>query len=440
MTHLPRLLIVTTAPITLNFLAPYADHFRRSGWSVDAATGSGDVVPWLSHFDRIWQVPWSRHVTDRKTWQTAPNAFRRILKSGHYDLVHVHTPIASFVGRLVIATTPRRPAVVYTAHGFHFHSDGRRSTNIAYLLAERIAGRYTDHLVVMNDEDHEAALRHRIVPAERLHKFPGIGLDLGIYAPDPELVAASYTWTRTLGIDDGHLFTVIAELQPGKDHLTAIRALAVSADRTMHLAFAGKGPMQEQLEGEARSLDVLDRVHFLGFVADVRPLILASTATVLPSRREGLPRAVLESLALGVPVIGARTRGITDLIHAAGGRLVAPGDVKGFARALEAAAQRRIPRAAKAAMVPFGIDNLIALHEQIYTEALRTSSASSTGAPDVMTRATRRMRRAALREASVCRPRGACGRRSLAAAMRQRTRPGWRSRRVRLYPRVRRGR
>src|SRR5206468_12970628 len=87
----------------------------------------------------------------------------------------------------------------------------------------------------------------------------------------------------------------------------------------VHLALAGAGPLLDRMQRVAQSLGIAGRVHFLGHRRDVPELILASVATLLPSAREGLPRSCMESLCLGVPVIGTRIRGLHDLIaHGAG--------------------------------------------------------------------------------------------------------------------------
>jgi len=78
-----------------------------------------------------------------------------IVRSNSYDLVHVSTPVAAFVTRFALRRLRKqgRPKVIYTAHGFHFHKAGGWLENSVYLGAERLAGRWTDCLTVMNTED-----------------------------------------------------------------------------------------------------------------------------------------------------------------------------------------------------------------------------------------------------------------------------------------------
>ena len=83
--------------------------------------------------------------------------------------------------------------------------------NAVFLTVERVAGRWTDRLVVINDEDHAAGLRHRIVPARRLVLMPGIGVDTGWYdrarVTQDDIAAVR----ARLGVDPGTpLFVVVS--------------------------------------------------------------------------------------------------------------------------------------------------------------------------------------------------------------------------------------
>src|SRR5207249_867737 len=101
-----------------------------------------------------------------------------------YDLVHVHSPVAAFVTRMALRRMRRqgKPRVIYTAHGFHFYQGSPRVRGTLFRTLERLAGRWTDHLVVINREDEAAALKYGIVPPQRLRYMPGIGVDTQVYS------------------------------------------------------------------------------------------------------------------------------------------------------------------------------------------------------------------------------------------------------------------
>ena len=94
----------------------------------------------------------------------------------HFDLVHVHTPVAAFLGRWLAKRT-HQGAVLYTAHGFHFYKGAPFRNWLVYYTAERLAARWTDGLIVMNDEDFLNAQRLGFRPGESLFRVNGVGVD-----------------------------------------------------------------------------------------------------------------------------------------------------------------------------------------------------------------------------------------------------------------------
>lgn len=378
----PKALFVTTvAPTLRSFLVPIADYFHSLGWQVDGmANGVSQCEVCRSSFDNLWDISWSRKPLALSNFRTAPSRVRQEVAEGGYDIVHVHTPVAAFVTRYALRRLHRetRPVVIYTAHGFHFHAGNPVYRNIPYITLEKLAGRWTDYLIVINSEDWEAARRYQLVPPERLQYMPGIGLDTTYYDPAAVSPTAIEQVRREMGLrQSDKLFLMIAEFNPGKRHMDAVRALAkLGRGDAVHLAFAGDGPYLEHVRRLSAELGVQQCVHFLGYRSDIPVLIRASVATILPSQREGLPRSVMESLCLGVPVIGADTRGIRDLLKEGGGRLVAVGDVDGYARTLSWALDCPDEVAAEAVcgrrqIERYALSRILEAHRQLYEEALR---------------------------------------------------------------------
>lgn len=376
-----RLLLVSTVAGTLRaFLLPLANHFRAMGWTVDgAANGISKSAECREAFDRTWEIDWSRRPTDPRNFLEAVGAIRRLVQREGYDIVHVHTPVAAFVTRYAlrgIRGHQGKPKVIYTAHGFHFYRGGPVLRNMSFLGLELLAGRWTDHLIVINREDEEAAKHYHIVPPARLHYMPGIGVDTQRYSPATVSPAEVQQIRRELGLaEQDRLLSMVAEFNPGKRHRDAIQAFASLHRPDVHMAFAGVGPLMDDMRQMAKTLGVDRQVHFLGFRKDVPALVRASIATLLPSEREGLARSVMESLCLGVPVIGADTRGIRDLLHDGAGLLVGVGKPDELAKAMEWILQH--PEEAKAMgergrqqMTAYDIKNILVLHEQLYKDAV----------------------------------------------------------------------
>ena len=378
------LLIVATVARTIRgFLLPYAEHFRALGWRVDAAAngGGGDEVLHEA-FDHVYELPLSRSILDVGGILRAERAISALLGTGP-DIVHVHTPIAGFVTRVAVRRAPaeRRPAVVYTAHGFHFYEGGNPATNALFLTAERVAGRWTDRLVVINDEDDAAVVRNRIVPRGRLVRMPGIGVDTRAWSPSTVPPEGAVRVREQLGIAaDAPIFVVVGELNRNKRQGDAIAALASMQHKDARLLLAGHGPERAHLEGLTGDLGLRDRVHFLGFVRDLRPVICAASALILPSRREGLARSVMEALALEVPVIASTARGNRELVGADSGLVFDTGDVRGLADAMDWLIDhpdegRAMGLRGRERMVEqYDLDVLMRMHEALYREMLAERS------------------------------------------------------------------
>jgi glycosyltransferase involved in cell wall biosynthesis len=370
-----KLLIVTTIPATVRaFLLPYIAHFRAQGWQVDAmAQNITDCTECSSACDRIWDVEWSRNPLDPRNLINAPRQIQQVLAQQNYDLVHVHTPVAAFVTRYTInrwqnATKPR---VVYTAHGFHFYRGGPPLKNTIFQTLEKLAGQWTDYLVVINREDEQAA--NQIVPVTKVRYMPGIGIDTDYYSPDAVAPAKVIQVRQELGLSlETPLFLSIAEFIPRKRHRDLLQAFALLKPQA-HLALAGTGSLQAQMQSLASELGIADRTHFLGLRRDIPVLIRASVATLLVSAQEGLPRSVMESLSLEVPVIGTDIRGIQDLLESH--LLVQVGDVTGIAQAMSwvlehPEAAQNLGKKGRDRMANYDLKQAIAKHEQLYSEAL----------------------------------------------------------------------
>jgi len=379
------LLIVATVASTIgHFLAPYAAHFRALGWRVEAAANGASADPVLRDaFDRVHEIPLSRSLLDLDGLARGARSLSAIVKTTEPTIVHSHTPIAGFVSRLAVRRVPaeRRPAVAYTAHGFHFYEGGNPVTNALFLTAERVAGRWTDRLLVINGEDFAAAQRHRIVSRGRLVRMPGIGIDTHAWSPasvPPEETART---RERLGIaPEVPIFVVVAELNQNKRQRDVLTALASMRHAEAHLLLLGEGPERSSLEATVAELGLGDRVHFLGFVRDVRTAVRTANALILPSGREGLARSVMEALALEVPVIASTARGNDELLGTDSGILVPTSDVRGLAEAMDRVIDhpdeaRAMGRRGRARMIErYDLELLIGLHEELYQGMLAERS------------------------------------------------------------------
>ncbi|MGF1542104.1 MAG: glycosyltransferase family 4 protein [Pleurocapsa sp.] len=377
-----KILIIATISDTLEcFILPFVKHFRGLGWQVDGmAQGINNCDRCLAEFDRVWEVEWSRNPLDLKNFFVAAPRVKELVAQGNYDLVHVHTPVAAFVTRYALRNYrgKQQLQVFYTAHGFHFHPAGNPIKNTIFLGLEKLAGNWTDGLITINREDEAAAKKYRLLAPEKIHYTPGIGVDISYYCSDRLSEEAITKVREELQLEStDSLLLCIAEFIPRKRHSDIIHAFKKLNRSDIHLALAGDGDLQTNIEQLTVKLGLAKQVHFLGFRSDIPELITASHAVLLVSQQEGLPRSIMEALCLATPVIGTNIRGIRDLLADNCGLLVEVGDIEELARAMawivdnpDAAIQ--MGQRGKNQMADYDINNIVQLYTQLYDRALTT--------------------------------------------------------------------
>lgn len=382
----PRLLMVTTVATTVrSFLLPFADHYRARGWQVDAlAAGAANDRAVTQRVNRAFDIEWARNPLSPRNL-AAVRRIRAVVQQGAYDIVHVHTPVAAFVTRFALRHMSR-PVVIYTAHGFHADRTAPAWANLLFRTLERVAGRWTDHLVTINDADYALAQRDQLVAPGRLHAHPGIGVDLRHYralAP-----AQRRSARRALDVPDRRsMFAVVGEFIPRKrqrDVIDAVQQIVSRGATPPCVLFLGDGPTRVALEQRVASLGLSEHVRFLGYRTDVAEIVAASDALVLCSAREGLPRCVLEAMAMEVPVLGSDAKGTIDLLRDDRGSVVPVGNARALAEAMlelmqrSAAARQRAKRASVWVRTHCDQQVLLDAHDALYDQALGIANSPGT--------------------------------------------------------------
>ena len=306
-----KILYLATIIDTINaFLIPHIKELAYDGAIVDAA---GNFTTFVSDELRkvtrkIYNLPLQRNPLSIKNVY-ALKALKKLIKENNYDFVHVHTPVASVIGRLACGFTNTK--CFYTAHGFHFYKGAPLQNWLLYYPVEWLLSYYTDVLITINTEDYELAKHH--MHAKRVEYLPGVGIDVEKFANVKVDVKAK---RKELGIpDDCKLLLSVGELNKNKNHQMIIRALSKLNDSDIHYAICGKGELKNYLITLAKDLSVEKQVHLLGIRNDIPEILKCADVFVHPSLREGLPVAVMEALASGLPCLATRIRGNIDLLQ-----------------------------------------------------------------------------------------------------------------------------
>ena len=213
----------------------------------------------------------------------------------------------------------------------------------------------------------ESLRRHLIerlrLPESHVVSIP-TGIDLNVYKK---------TNKRILGLpEDAFVFGIVATLRSWKGHADLIDAFSRLNDARFHLVIAGDGPQRPALEKK-----LVERVHLIGHREDVPQVLEAFDIFVLPSyANEGVPQAVMQAMAMGLPVITTRVGAIEEVVtEGETGVFVPPRDVRALAEAMRSLAadegsRRKFGEAGRrVAEQRFSIERMLDRMEAVFKEA-----------------------------------------------------------------------
>jgi len=314
----PRLVHLTTVDMSLSvLLLPQLVAFRDAGFDVIGVSASGPHVPEL-------ETHGIRHVALRhSTRASAPHRdvaamleFWQLCRALRPDIVHTHNPKPGVYGRIA-ARLAGTPVVVNTVHGLYALPEDPLAKRVVVYGLERIAATFSDAELLQNVEDVEVLRRLR-VPRRRIQVL-GNGIDLRRFDPDRWPPDERQRVRAELGIEnDTVVVGVIGRLVVEKGYRELFAALDHLSERADQVTVVVIGPAEpDKADGLTRAeLATAEArgVRFLGWRQDVDRLYLGMDVFVLPSHREGFPRAAMEAAAMGLPIVATDIRGCRQVV------------------------------------------------------------------------------------------------------------------------------
>jgi len=314
------LLVITRLTVggDTNVVLDIADHLRRGG-RIDVHLAAGPVpdhevdLTRLAHERRIPTtiIPTLSNRLQLGLALAAVRQLVRLMRRGHYDIVHTHSSAAGVIGRTAAALA-QVPVVLHHVHGWGLQDGQSRSMRLLYVALERMCARYTDRLIAVSNATIHKGLAHGIGPAGKFALvYNGVNL-----------TSFRCSWDRTavcerLGLDPGCLIVgMIGRLDRQKNPEDFIRAAAVVAREHPHVQFviAGEGSLRRACEDLIDSLGLRRRFFLLGFRDDV-PAILSILAVVVSSSLwEGLPIVFQEAMSASKPIVATDVDGARDVV------------------------------------------------------------------------------------------------------------------------------
>lgn len=334
-----KVLFVATVVKThiMEFHIPYLKMFKEMGWETAVAARNdyenpGDCV--IPYCDTYYNVPFERNPLKPGNLK-AYKELKHIIDEGEYDIIHCHTPVGAMLTRLAAKQARKQGTkVFYTAHGFHFYKGAPAINWILYYPVEKWLSRYTDVLITINKEDFERA---KTFKAGKVCYVPGVGIDLKKFQTNPIIRNEKRRWLcHEYDIpSSATVLLSVGEVNKNKNHRVVIEALGQLKRKDIYYVICGRGPLLDEYKELSRQYKIEEQVILTGYRTDVADFYKAADVFVFPSFREGLPVAVMEAMASGLPVITTRIRGSSDLVtEGENGLLVQPKDVAGFCNAI----------------------------------------------------------------------------------------------------------
>lgn len=304
-----------------------------------------------------------------------------VCRQRRFDVVHTHMPKGGVVGRIA-ARLAGTPLVIHTVHGLTFNEFLPRHSAWIYQGLERIAARFCNVMISVNEEDRRRAIAAGIVSPERIVTVLN-GIDVQQFAD-----AAPAPLREELGLPDEAILlgtTGRLAVQKGLAYLIQAIPQLVDAEPRIHLLLVGIGELEDELRALVSTLDIQERCHFLGFRRDVPALLAAFDVYVQPSLWEGLSISLLEAMAAGKPIITTDIIGNREVVEdGVLGVLVPPADVEALAaatltlmrdpvqaQALGAQAQRHV-------VDHFSADRMVQETLELYQQWLAKTAAGAT--------------------------------------------------------------
>jgi glycosyltransferase involved in cell wall biosynthesis len=313
-----------------NFRLNVIEELSNRGFEVLVIAPVDDYIEYKKQFPQV------KHYALRSLNRNSRNPLKDILltielrrkyKRLKPDIVLHYTHKPNIFGTLAAFSLGIPSVSVVTGLGYAFIRNNliNKITTLLY----KLSGNKAAKMIFENEDDRQFFIDKRIISAEKAVAVKGCGVNLSYFYPYPNGQIKRKT-----------TFTYIGRLLYDKGILEFVEAARVLAKQNEDVEFWVIGELDDNNPSTVREDDVLewvnnDIIKYYGFVRDVRPLISKSDCIVLPSYREGLPRIVIEAMAMAKPIITTQTPGCRETVdEGRSGYLVPSKDILGLTKAM----------------------------------------------------------------------------------------------------------
>lgn len=243
---------------------------------------------------------------------TALKKLYNTMRNNRYDIVHTHSSKAGILGRLA-AKMAGIPVIIHTIHGWSFHDYLPSYQKQLYIFLEKIAAKFSDALVFVSEADLEIGLKNGIGKKSqyRLIRSAIPRIHFNHLDKNKEINRMK------LGIPDNVLVIGnVGRLSDQKNPIEWIQIaqkISLEEDNVVFL-LVGDGPLRFDVEEEINEFCLSEKFFLPGLTRDVLSYFSIIDIFLITSLWEGLPRTVLQAMAMGIPVVAYKSGGIPEIV------------------------------------------------------------------------------------------------------------------------------
>jgi glycosyltransferase involved in cell wall biosynthesis len=293
----------------------------------------------------------------------------KLIRNRRVEVLHTHEFFMNTLG--LLASWLTAVPLVATVHGTNYYSDTARR-RIGY----RLVGRRASRLVTVSEANKRFLAERVGIPPRRIQVIPN-----GVPLNNRASAASRSAHRANLGLNpDDAVIGTVGSVYPVKGHRYLVEAAASIVGRFPRAVFliVGQGGLRDELEAHAAKLGIAAHVRFLGHREDVADLMSIFDIFALPSLSEGMPLALLEAMAAGLPAVATQVGGVAEVLEDwKTGLLVPPGDGRALADRVMTLLENPLlakelgEAAQQIAETRFSLATMVRTYEGVYSTMIR---------------------------------------------------------------------
>jgi glycosyltransferase EpsD len=225
-----------------------------------------------------------------------------------YDVIHLHTPIASAYFRFVSLFNNTGTKLIYTVHGFHFHSKTSKILRYIIFKIEEILSKRLYAMITINEYDYNQSKLMKGNFKRYIINSNGINFEAF------EKIEIN---NNDLNNFNKKVLISVGELNKNKNHLVVLKALSKIKNSEFKYFILGSGKLHKKYIKIINKFQLGDKVEMLGYIREKKKLfeyLNSADIFIHPSFREGVPISVLEAIYFNCELILSDVRGNNDIV------------------------------------------------------------------------------------------------------------------------------